>query len=102
MDKANSALLSQTNTEMTDFSLEPDTDNTDVSGWQLDLEGIQLGGWHQRLATYNKKRLSAQGLKSPFPAELSRSPVPGSRMWQSLYKVVFSKFYFRAITIHNF
>ena len=24
-------------------------------------------------------------LKSPFPTELSKSPVPGDRMWQSLY-----------------
>ena len=41
--------------EDTDFSLDPDTD---VSGWQLDLEGIQLVEWQQRLFSYSKRRAS--------------------------------------------
>ena len=82
---ANSLILAQT--EDTDFSLEPDT--TDVSGWQLDLDGIQLVEWQQRLLNYSKKRSSSQGLRSAFPTELSRSPVPGSHtnslLWHSLH-----------------
>ena len=82
---ANSLILAHT--EDTDFSLEPDT--TDVSGWQLDLDGIQLVEWQQRLLNYSKKRSSSQGLRSAFPTELSRSPVPGSNtnslLWQSLH-----------------
>ena len=82
---ANSLILAQT--EDTDFSLEPDT--TDVSGWQLDLDGIQLVEWQQRLLNYSKKRSSSQGLRSAFPTELSRSPAPGSNtnslLWQSLH-----------------
>lgn len=78
---ANSKLLK---TEETDFSLDPDTD---VSGWQLDLEGIQLVEWQQRLVNISKKRSEGHGLRSAFPSELSRSPAPGaSRVWQSLYK----------------
>ena len=83
---ANSVLLAQTHSEeTTDFSLDPEMD---VSGWQLDLEGIQLGSWQQRLVSnLSKKRLSGQGNRSAFPTELSRSPVPGaSKLWQSLYK----------------
>lgn len=87
LEQANSALLSHTDVGIgelgTDMSLEPESD---VSGWQLDLEGIQLGGWQQRLANYSKKRLSGQGHRSAFPTELSRSPVPGTQMWQSLYR----------------
>ena len=52
------------------MSLEPESD---VSGWQLDLEGIQLGGWQQRLANYSKKRLSGTDnvkLKSLIKLEL--------------------------------
>lgn len=79
---ANSIIIART--EDTDLSLEPDTD---VSGWQLDLEGIQLVEWQQRLVNYNKKRVSGHGVRSAFPTELSRSPVPGnSLLWQSLYK----------------
>merc|ERR1712227_242613 len=74
---------------------------TDVSGWQLDLEGIQLVEWQQRPVNIRKKRSEGQGLRSEghglrseghglrsaFPSELSRSPAPGaSRVWQSLYK----------------
>jgi len=85
LEEANSALLSQTGIDDMgiDMSIEPESD---VSGWQLDLEGIQLGGWQQRLANYSKKRLSGQGQRSAFPTELSRSPVPGTQMWQSLYR----------------
>ena len=81
---ANSVILAQT--EDTDLSLEPDT--VDVSGWQLDLEGIQLVEWQQRLLNLSKKRSSSQGLRSAFPTELSRSPVPGgnsSLLWRSLH-----------------
>ena len=81
---ANSVMM--THTEDTDFSLEPDTD---VSGWQLDLDGIQLVEWQQRLLNISKKRSSSQGLRSAFPTELSRSPVPGGNnnrlLWQSLH-----------------
>merc|ERR1712098_1006886 len=85
LEEANSALLSQTGIDDMgiDMSIEPESD---VSGWQLDLEGIQLGGWQQRLANYSKKRLSGHGQRSAFPTELSRSPVPGTQMWQSLYR----------------
>jgi len=38
LEEANSALLSQTGID--DMGIEPESD---VSGWQLDLEGIQLG-----------------------------------------------------------
>jgi len=79
---ANSVLMAHT--EDTDFSLEPDTD---VSGWQLDLEGIQLVEMQQRLVSYSKKRSSGVGLRSAFPSELSRSPVPGTPglLWQNLH-----------------
>ena len=82
LQAANSALLTQTASEVeTELSLDPDTD---TSGWQLDLEGVQLVGWQQRHLV--RRRLSGQGLRSAFPAELSRSPVPGaSKLWQSLY-----------------
>ena len=88
LETANSVLLAQTTTDTvettTDLSLDPEMD---VSGWQLDLEGIQLGSWQQRLVNLSKKRLSGQGSRSAFSTELSRSPVPGaSKLWQSLYK----------------
>ena len=79
--KTNSLVLAHTASETeTDFSLDPDTD---TSGWQLDLEGIQLVNWKQKLI---QKRLSGQGLRSAFPTELSKSPVPGSGLWQDLYR----------------
>ena len=82
---ANSVLMAHT--EDTDFSLEPDT--ADVSGWQLDLDGIQLVEQRQlrqqRLFHYSKQG----GLRFAFPTELSRSPVPGGNnsrlLWQSLH-----------------
>ena len=82
---ANSVLMAHT--EDTDFSLEPDT--ADVSGWQLDLDGIQLVEQRQlrqqRLFHYSKQG----GLRSAFPTELSRSPVPGGNnsrlLWQRLH-----------------
>lgn len=79
--KTNSLILAHTASETeTDFSLDPDTD---TSGWQLDLEGIQLVNWKQKLI---QKRLSGHGLRSAFPTELSKSPVPGSGLWQDLYR----------------
>ena len=80
--KANSQVR---RTEDTDFSLDPDTD---VSGFHLDLEGIQLqSSEYQRLVNISKKMSSGQEARSAFPTELSRSPVPGnSLLWQSLHK----------------
>ena len=79
--KTNSLVLAHTASETeTDFSLDPDTD---TSGWQLDLEGIQLVNWKQKMI---QKRLSGHGLRSAFPSELSKSPVPGSGLWQDLYR----------------
>ena len=73
---ASSLILAQT--EDTDPSQEPDP--TDVSGWQLDLDGIQLMEWQQQLLNFSKQRSS----RSAFPTELSRSPVAGSE-WSSLH-----------------
>ena len=80
LQKTNSLVLAHTASETeTDFSLDTDTD---TSGWQLDLEGIQLVSWKQKMI---QKRLSGQGPRSAFPTELSKSPVPGSGLWQDLY-----------------
>ena len=51
--KTNSLILAHTASETeTDFSLDPDTD---TSGWQLDLEGIQLVNWKQHLQAVNQQ-----------------------------------------------
>jgi len=96
LKSANSALLAVTqegSVTVPDCSLETETD---LSSWQLDLEGIQLVEYNtqlsKKLIQYTKvgkkntlTEISAN-LKSPFPTELSKSPVPGTRVWQSLYK----------------
>jgi len=92
---ANSALLAthEGSVVKTDCSLEAETD---LSNWQLDLEGIQLVEYStqmsKKLIQYTKigkknmlTELSAN-IKSPFPKELSKSPVPTAKMWQSIYK----------------
>eukprot|EP00092_Neocalanus_flemingeri_P040846 GFUD01044466.1.p1 GENE.GFUD01044466.1~~GFUD01044466.1.p1 ORF type:complete len:1000 (+),score=364.95 GFUD01044466.1:67-3066(+) len=94
LQTANSALLAVTedSSVVPECSLETETD---LSSWQLDLEGIQLVEWNtqlsRKLVHYTKcgkknvlSEISAN-LKSPFPTELSKSPVPNSMLWQSLY-----------------
>jgi len=95
LQTANSALLAVTEDSsvvVPDCSVEAETD---LSNWQLDLEGIQLVEWNTQLSRKlihytkcGKKNPLAElssNLKSPFPTELSKSPVPGTRLWQSLY-----------------
>merc|ERR1719427_1031820 len=96
LQTANSALLSvsvECSTTAPDCSLDAETD---LSNWQLDLEGIQLVEWNtqlsRKLVKYTrcgKKNTLTEistNHNSPFPTELSKSPVPGSSMlWQSLH-----------------
>merc|ERR1719430_2388428 len=83
-----------------DCSLEPDTD---LSSWQLDLEGIQLvdnnSQLGKRLALYTrcgkKNTLAELGCRSPIAitsrmgksslAEQKLTPAPKSLLWQSLW-----------------
>lgn len=96
LQSANSALLAlthETSAVVQDCSLDGEMD---LSSWQLDLEGIQLMDLNTQLSRklihYSKcgkvTTLSevSTGFKSPFPTEISKSPVPNTRLWQSLYK----------------
>ena len=104
LQTTNSALLAATEGAETppDCSLEPESD---LSSWQLDLEGIQLVDWNsqlgKRLAHYTRcgkknslAELSCRSpmaiatslLKPPYSTELTRSPAPNGLLWQSLYK----------------
>jgi len=100
LQTTNSALLAATEGAETppDCSLEPESD---LSSWQLDLEGIQLVDWNsqlgKRLAHYTrcgkKNSLAELSCRSPMAIatsllkpELMRSPAPNGLLWQSLYK----------------
>eukprot|EP00092_Neocalanus_flemingeri_P001194 GFUD01001272.1.p1 GENE.GFUD01001272.1~~GFUD01001272.1.p1 ORF type:complete len:986 (+),score=248.57 GFUD01001272.1:48-3005(+) len=111
LQSANSVLLATTEGTETppDCSLDQ---GTNLSNWQLDLEGIQLVDWNsqlgRRLAHYSRcgKRnslaeLSCRSLapigevKSPLlesghqvmsSAEQAKSPAPSDMPWQSLYR----------------
>jgi len=96
LKSANSALLGvnqESSETVPDSSLETETD---FSSWQLDLEGIQLLEYNTQLSKklihytkMGKKNIMTEistGILSPFPTEISKSPVPGGKLWKSLHK----------------
>merc|ERR1719206_595728 len=95
LKSANSALLGvnqESSETVPDSSLETETD---FSNWQLDLEGIQLLEYNTQLSKklihytkIGKKNIMTEisTEMSPFPTEISKSPVPGGKLWKSLHK----------------